>query len=63
MLLSFEFSAFGSEAIPYPSCYLTSIVDKTLHGPVIASFLCKFYSFLATLEVTNLFSLLLIDIF
>ena len=24
------------EAIPHPSCYLTNIVDKTHHRPVIA---------------------------
>ena len=38
MLLCFEFCAFGFEAIPHPNCYLTSIVDKTHHGPVIAPF-------------------------
>ena len=38
MLLCFEFCAFDFEAIPHPSCYLTSIVDKTHHGPVISSF-------------------------
>ena len=36
MLLCFGFCAFGFEAIPHPSCYLTSIVDKTHHGPAIA---------------------------
>ena len=30
--------AFGFEAIPHPSCYLTSIVNKTHHGTVIAPF-------------------------
>ena len=36
----FGFCAFGFEAlvIPNPSCYLTSIIDKTHHGPVIALF-------------------------
>ena len=34
----FGFCAFGSEAIPHPSRYLTSIMDKTRHGPVIALF-------------------------
>ena len=33
-----DFCAFGFEAIPHASCYLTSIVDKTCHGPVIALF-------------------------
>ena len=31
-------NAFDFEAIPRPSCYLTSIVDKTHHGPVFAPF-------------------------
>ena len=39
MLLSekfcFGFCAFGFEAMPHPSCYLTSIMDKTRHKPVI----------------------------
>ena len=34
----FGFYAFGFEAIPHPSCYLISIVDKTHYGPVIALF-------------------------
>ena len=29
---------FGFEAMPHPSCYLTSIMDKTHHEPVIALF-------------------------
>ena len=37
-VLILGFCAFGFEAIPHPSCYLTSIVDKTHHGLVIASF-------------------------
>ena len=36
MLLSFGFCAFGFRN-PF-SCYLTSIVDKTHHGPVISPF-------------------------
>ena len=40
--LCFGFSAFGFEAIPYPSCYLTSIVNKTHHEPVIAPFFVQF---------------------
>ena len=36
MLLCFEFRAFGCEAIPHPSLYITFTVDKTHHGPVIA---------------------------
>ena len=38
MLFCFGFSAFGFETITHPSRYLTSIVDKTRHGPVIAPF-------------------------
>ena len=34
----FGFCAFGFEAIAHPSCYLTSIIVKTRHGPVIAPF-------------------------
>ena len=30
------FCAFGFEAIPHPRFYLTSIMDKTDHGPVVA---------------------------
>ena len=36
--LCFGFCAFGPEAIGRPSCYLTLIVDKTNHEPVIAPF-------------------------
>ena len=32
---------FGFEAIPHPSFYLNSIMDKTRHGPVIALFFVK----------------------
>ena len=45
MLLCFGFCTFGFESIPYASCYLTSIGNKTHHGPVIAHFLCNFCSF------------------
>ena len=38
MSVCFEFCAFGFEAIAHPSCYLTSIVDKTHHGPVTGPF-------------------------
>ena len=34
----FGFCTFGFEAIPHPSCFLTSILDKTHHEPVIAPF-------------------------
>ena len=37
MLLCFGFCAFGFEVIPHPSCYLSPIMNKTPHGPVIAS--------------------------
>ena len=40
----FGFCAFGFEDITHPSCDLTSIVDKTHHGPVIVFFLCNFGS-------------------
>ena len=44
--------AFGFETMPRPSCYLTSIIDKTYHGPVIALFFCATSAaFLATSEV------------
>ena len=48
MLLCFGFCSFGFEAIPHPSCYLTSIVDKAHHCPVIAPFsvqLLQFFSY------------------
>ena len=32
---------FGFEARTHPSSYLTSIMDKTYHGPVIALFSVK----------------------
>ena len=48
----FGFCAFGFEAIPDQSCYLTSIVDKTYHEPVNAPFFCATsVAFLATPEV------------
>ena len=42
MLLCFGFCAFDFESLPHPSFYLTSIVDETHHGPVIAPFLRNF---------------------
>ena len=62
----FGFCAFGFEAIPYPSCYLFSIVDKTHHGQLLLLFLCnfcRFFSYVGGVLVINLFSLLLIYIF
>ena len=38
ILLCFGCCAFGFEAIPYPNYYVASIVNKTHHGPVTASF-------------------------
>ena len=38
ILLCFGSCAFGLEVIPHPCCYLTFIVEKTHHGPVIAPF-------------------------
>ena len=37
MLLCFKCCAFGFEAIPHRSCYLTSIVDEIQPGSVIPS--------------------------
>ena len=57
---------FLLEAILHPSCYLTSTVDKTHHGSVIAPFslqLLQLFCYVGGILVTNLFSLLLIDIF
>ena len=48
---------------PHPSCYLTSIMDETHYGPVIALFcatLTAFFSYVRGIYVTNHFSLLLI---
>ena len=45
MLLYFRFRASGFEATPHPSCYLTSILNKTHHGTIGAPFLCNFCSF------------------
>ena len=40
--VALDFVLLDFEAIPYPSCYLTSSVDKTPHGPVInCSFFCE----------------------
>ena len=52
MLLCSGFCAFAFEAMPHPSCYLTSIMDETPYGPVIALFSCATSAaFLTTLEV------------
>ena len=46
------FCVFGFAAMPDPSCYLISIMDKTHYGPVIALFSVQLQQpFLATLEV------------
>ena len=45
VLLCFGFCAFVFEAVPHPSCYLTSIKYKTNRGPVLLIFLCNFCSF------------------
>ena len=39
------FCAFDFEIIPHPSCYFSSIMDKTRHGSVIAFFQQNFSSF------------------
>ena len=56
---------FGFEAMPHPSCYLTSIMDiKLTMGQLLLFFLCNFSSFFSYvwgIPVTNHFSLLLID--
>ena len=38
ILKYFGFCAFGFEAMPYLSCYLISVLDKTHYGAVIALF-------------------------
>ena len=56
MLLCFGFNAFGFEAIPLSSCYITSIGDKTHHGPIIAPFsvhLLPFFSYLGGVLVSK----------
>ena len=35
--------AFGFQVIPHPSCYFTSIMGKTHHGPVIVLFSVKLH--------------------
>ena len=45
MLLCFGFCTFGFEALPHPSYYFTSIVEKTHHGPVIALFSVQLLQF------------------
>ena len=58
------FCAFGFEAMPHPSCYLTPIMAKTHLGPVIALFSVKLqqiFSYAGGILVTNHFSLLLTD--
>ena len=42
----FGFCAFGFEAILDASCYLTSIVDKSNHGPVITPFSVQLQEFI-----------------
>ena len=54
MLLSYVALDFvlllGFEAMPHPSCYLPSVMDKTITmGQLLLFFLCNFSSFLATL--------------
>ena len=44
--------AFGLQAVPRPSYYLTSIVDKLTMVQLLLLFLCTFCSFLATPEVS-----------
>ena len=52
VLLCFRFCAFVFEAIPHPSCYLTSVKYKSNHGPIFAHFSVQILQlFLATLEV------------
>ena len=58
--------AFGFEALSHPSCYLTSIMDKTHHGPAIALFSVQrqqlqLFSYVGGILVINHFQLLLID--
>ena len=58
----FGFCAFDFEAMAHPSCYLTSIMDKTHHGPFIFSLhFSSFFSYVGGILVTKHFSVLLID--
>ena len=66
----FKFCTFGFEAIPHPSCSLTSIIQKVTIGQSLVLFLCNFCRFFSCVGamfggvlVTNLFSLLLIYIY
>ena len=55
---------FWFEAMLHPSCYLTSVMNKTHHRLVAALFVCSFssfFSYVGCILVTNHFSLLLID--
>ena len=55
---------FGFDGMPHPSCYLTSIMNKTHHEPVIALFslqLQQLFSYLRGILVTNHFSMFLTD--
>ena len=68
MLLSLKccvgFCAVGFWSYAPSKLYLTSTMDKTHHGPVIAFLLCNFnslFSFVGSMLVTSHFSLLLID--
>ena len=56
MLHCFGLRASGFEAIPHPSCYLTSNVDKSYHGQAIAPFsvqLLQFFSYTGSVPVSN----------
>ena len=56
---------FGFDAMPHPSCYLTSIMDiKLTMGQLLLFFLCNFssfFSYIRGIPVSNHSSLLLID--
>ena len=56
MVLCFGLRACGFGAIPHPSCYLTSNVDKCHHGQAIAPFseqLLEFFSYTGSVLVSN----------
>ena len=56
MLLCFGFCVFVFKSIPHPSCYLTSILDKTQYGPIIAPFsvqLLKLFSYAGGILVSK----------
>ena len=50
-----RFCAFGIKVIPHPSCYFTTIMDESHHGPFIALFCKTSEVFLAYVGANQLF--------